>query len=78
MNITRLANYLSHFDPSEPLLLGEKYGYGLSQVYGYDYVTGGGGMVLSREGLRQLVVSGESSWDMLVCVELGLGCMNAS
>ncbi len=35
---------------------GERYGYGLSEAYGYEYITGGGGMVLSREGLRQLVV----------------------
>ena len=57
MNVTRLARLLSRYDADEALLLGEKYAYGLSQPYGYEFITGGGGMVLSRAGLRALVES---------------------
>jgi hypothetical protein len=35
---------------------GEKYGYGLTQPYGYSFITGGGGMILSRGGLDSLIV----------------------
>ena len=41
-SLPRLQALLSCYDPSEPLCLGERYGYGLSQG-GYSYITGGGG-----------------------------------
>ncbi|CAG09004.1 unnamed protein product [Tetraodon nigroviridis] len=40
--LIRLRALLSCYDPSEPVCLGERYGYGLSQG-GYSYITGGGG-----------------------------------
>lgn len=43
-SIPRLRVLLSCYDPSEPVCLGERYGYGLSQG-GYSYITGGGGWV---------------------------------
>lgn len=41
-SLPRLQVLLSCYDPSEPVCLGERYGYGLSQG-GYSYITGGGG-----------------------------------
>ena len=34
--------------------LGERYGYGLDTEYGYDYLTGGGGMVFSKALVTKL------------------------
>ncbi|XP_078786005.1 beta 3-glucosyltransferase a isoform X3 [Oryzias latipes] len=42
ISLPRLQALLSCYDPSEPVSLGERYGYGLSQG-GYSYITGGGG-----------------------------------
>lgn len=47
-SLPRLQVLLSCYNPSEPVCLGERYGYGLSQG-GYSYITGGGGWV-SRLG----------------------------
>ena len=41
-SIPRLQVLLSCYNPTEPVCLGERYGYGLSQG-GYSYITGGGG-----------------------------------
>lgn len=48
-SLPRLRALLSCYDPSEPVCLGERYGYGLSQG-GYSYITGGGGWVLHARG----------------------------
>ncbi|TRY66000.1 hypothetical protein DNTS_003780 [Danionella cerebrum] len=57
ISLPRLQTLLSCYESSEPLYLGERYGYGLGQG-GYSYITGGGGMVFSREAVVQLLVSG--------------------
>ncbi|TKC34608.1 hypothetical protein EI555_012246, partial [Monodon monoceros] len=54
--LIRLQHLLSCYDASEPVFLGERYGYGLG-TGGYSYVTGGGGMVFSREAIRRLLAS---------------------
>ncbi|KAM5289066.1 beta-1,3-glucosyltransferase [Ctenodactylus gundi] len=56
ISISRLQRLLSCYDSSEPVFLGERYGYGLG-TGGYSYVTGGGGMVFSREAIRRLLAS---------------------
>ncbi|KAK3531160.1 hypothetical protein QTP70_013256 [Hemibagrus guttatus] len=56
-SLPRLQALLSCYDPTEPVFLGERYGYGLGQG-GYSYITGGGGMVFSREAVLRLLVSG--------------------
>ncbi|XP_048197510.1 beta-1,3-glucosyltransferase isoform X1 [Perognathus longimembris pacificus] len=56
ISISRLRHLLSCYDSSEPVFLGERYGYGLG-TGGYSYVTGGGGMVFSREAIRRLLAS---------------------
>ncbi|XP_074072197.1 beta-1,3-glucosyltransferase isoform X1 [Macrotis lagotis] len=56
ISISRLRNLLSCYESSEPVFLGERYGYGLG-TGGYSYITGGGGMVFSREAVRRLLSS---------------------
>lgn len=48
-SLPRLQELLSCYNPSEPVCLGERYGYGLSQG-GYSYITGGGGWVSHAHG----------------------------
>ncbi|XP_058293687.1 beta-1,3-glucosyltransferase isoform X4 [Hylobates moloch] len=56
ISISRLQHLLSCYDSGEPVFLGERYGYGLG-TGGYSYITGGGGMVFSREAIRRLLAS---------------------
>jgi len=53
--LPRLKAVLNSYDSAEPLYVGERYGYGRLGVSegGYDYVTMGGGVALSREGLKR-------------------------
>ncbi|KAM9469491.1 beta 3-glucosyltransferase a isoform 1-T2 [Clarias gariepinus] len=57
ISLPRLQALLSCYDPTDPVLLGERYGYGLGQG-GYSYITGGGGMVFSRQAVLRLLASG--------------------
>lgn len=61
ISIPRLQRLLSCYDPSEAIFLGERYGYGLS-TGGYSYITGGGGIVFSREAVKRLLHSGCSCY----------------
>ncbi|XP_069495846.1 beta-1,3-glucosyltransferase [Ambystoma mexicanum] len=56
ISISRLQRLLSCYDANEAVFLGERYGYGLG-TGGYSYVTGGGGMVFSREAVQKLLAS---------------------
>ncbi|XP_058132973.1 beta-1,3-glucosyltransferase isoform X2 [Dasypus novemcinctus] len=56
ISISRLQHLLSCYNSREPVILGERYGYGLG-TGGYSYITGGGGMVFSREAIRKLLAS---------------------
>jgi UDP-glucose:O-linked fucose beta-1,3-glucosyltransferase len=54
-----LANQLSCFKDEEDVYLGERYGYQLHTEDGYNYVTGGGGVVLNRNVLVKLITGCE-------------------
>ncbi|XP_078361021.1 beta-1,3-glucosyltransferase-like [Oculina patagonica] len=63
MSVPRLQKLLACYDPKEVTLLGERYGYGLTGGYGYEYITGGGSMILSRAGIDALLKSGCKCWE---------------
>ncbi|XP_046840897.1 beta-1,3-glucosyltransferase-like isoform X2 [Xenia sp. Carnegie-2017] len=48
MSVSRLRRLLACYNSKEKILLGERYGYGCNAGRGYEYITGGGGMVLSK------------------------------
>ncbi|TKS80778.1 Beta-1,3-glucosyltransferase [Collichthys lucidus] len=77
ISLPRLQDLLSCYNPSEPVCLGERYGYGLSQG-GYSYITGGGGMVFSREAVVRLLDSGCKCYSNDAPDDMVLGmCLNA-
>ncbi|CAI2355409.1 unnamed protein product [Caenorhabditis sp. 36 PRJEB53466] len=57
MSWKRLKNVLEAFDPKDSIIIGERYGFGLSVngQTGYDYPTGGSGMIFSRSAVRYLL-----------------------
>nr|CAH0102695.1 unnamed protein product [Daphnia galeata] len=52
IGVRKLQEFLTCHDSSQPLLIGQRYGYASGHNYGYDYITGGGGMVLSRPAVQ--------------------------
>lgn len=77
ISLPRLQALLSCYDSSEPVCLGERYGYGLGQG-GYSYITGGGGMVFSREAVVQLLASGCKCYSNDAPDDMVLGmCLNS-
>ncbi|KAG7257945.1 hypothetical protein CRUP_026799 [Coryphaenoides rupestris] len=75
--LIRLRALLGCYDASEAVCLGERYGYGLSQG-GYSYITGGGGMVFSREAVLRLLQSGCKCYSDDAPDDMVLGmCFNA-
>lgn len=55
--MNRLQNLLSCYDVHTPLVLGERYGFNVHHPQGYNYITGGGGIVFSRALLEKLALS---------------------
>ncbi|KAJ8044213.1 Beta-1,3-glucosyltransferase [Holothuria leucospilota] len=58
LSVSRLMKLLSCYDPTEEIFLGERYGYGHGRMFGYDYITGGGGMVFSRQAVSSFIKKG--------------------
>nr|CAD7427739.1 unnamed protein product [Timema monikensis] len=59
LSVARLQQLLSCFNSSRPVAVGERYGYNVQRSsQGYNYITGGGGMVFSLVLVRKLVDSG--------------------
>ncbi|WKY13871.1 hypothetical protein Q1695_004594 [Nippostrongylus brasiliensis] len=61
----RLLRLLSCYDNSEKVIIGERYGYGFSTSgnTGYDYPTGGAGMVFSPSAARAIATNCECPAD---------------
>uniref|UniRef100_A0AAY4E359 Fringe-like glycosyltransferase domain-containing protein n=1 Tax=Denticeps clupeoides TaxID=299321 RepID=A0AAY4E359_9TELE len=77
ISLPRLQALLGCYDPKEPVCLGERYGYGLSQG-GYSYITGGGGMVFSHEAVLRILRSGCKCYSNDAPDDMVLGmCLNA-
>ncbi|XP_070572833.1 beta-1,3-glucosyltransferase-like [Ptychodera flava] len=59
LSVSRLQRVLSCYDPETPVYLGERYGFGHTKHgWGYDYITGGGGMVFSRSAVQEMISNG--------------------
>ena len=54
----RLLKLLTCYNPENTLALGERYGYRTTKIHGYDYLTGGSGVVLSTPLVQQIVRPG--------------------
>ncbi|CAL1528770.1 unnamed protein product, partial [Lymnaea stagnalis] len=54
INLDRLLLLLACYNHRQPVALGERYGYAVARGGGYDYITGGGGMVFSQPAVRLL------------------------
>jgi UDP-glucose:O-linked fucose beta-1,3-glucosyltransferase len=64
VNFVELRRILANYDPSVPLLIGDRYAYGHGMGRGYDYlVTGGAGTVLSSQALQMIVEKREVDGD---------------
>ncbi|KAJ8967510.1 hypothetical protein NQ314_002825 [Rhamnusium bicolor] len=57
-SVHRMQQLLTCYDASEEVALGERYGYNVLSPRGYNYITGGGGMVFSRPLLDKLIQKG--------------------
>lgn len=56
MSFPRLQRMLACYDPSEVIIMGERYGYAVNiNNNGYAYPTGGGGMILSRGAVHEII-----------------------
>jgi UDP-glucose:O-linked fucose beta-1,3-glucosyltransferase len=52
----RLSQLLACYaDPADPVILGQRYGYGAGTGSGYNYITGGGGKIMNREAALKIV-----------------------
>ncbi|KAJ4439586.1 hypothetical protein ANN_07713, partial [Periplaneta americana] len=58
LSVARLQQLLSCFDSSKTVAIGERYGYNVQQApQGYNYITGGGGMVFSIAAVHRIATS---------------------
>ncbi|KAL3269192.1 hypothetical protein HHI36_008275 [Cryptolaemus montrouzieri] len=57
LSVSRLLQVLSCYDSKDDVALGERYGYEVYNSLGFNYITGGGGMALSRALVGKLVKS---------------------
>lgn len=54
-SVSTLLTYLKRFDANADVYLGERYGYQLLSSTGFNYITGGGGIVFSLSVIEKIV-----------------------
>ncbi|XP_015179212.1 PREDICTED: beta-1,3-glucosyltransferase isoform X2 [Polistes dominula] len=54
-SVARLMSLLKNYFPKHSIAIGERYGYHVSEPYGYDYLTGGAGIILSTPLIYQIL-----------------------
>lgn len=54
-SVSTLLGYLKRFDANADIYLGERYGFQLFSPNGFNYITGGGGIVFSVSVIEKLV-----------------------
>ncbi|QQP56170.1 Beta 1_3galactosyltransferaselike [Caligus rogercresseyi] len=60
LSVHKIGEILSCYDPSRLISLGQRYGFRVATgEYGYDYITGGGGMIFSRAATLKMFSSPE-------------------
>ncbi|XP_031828929.1 beta-1,3-glucosyltransferase isoform X2 [Nomia melanderi] len=58
-SIARLMRLLTCYNPNTPLAIGERYGFRVwDRSHGYEYLTGGAGLVLSKPLVHEMVQAG--------------------
>ena len=56
LSVHKLLEFLKCYNPEESLAIGQRYGFRVAEgKFGYDYITGGGGMVFSSEMVAQMM-----------------------
>ena len=56
MSVQKMLEFLKCYKPEEPLAIGQRYGFRVAEgKYGYDYITGGGGMVFSHKMVQEML-----------------------
>ena len=58
LGVSRLVQLISCYSSDPVLMLGQRYGYMAATGQGYNYPTGGAGMVFSREAVKKLLDAG--------------------
>ncbi|XP_031351998.1 beta-1,3-glucosyltransferase [Photinus pyralis] len=57
LSVARIQKFLSCYNDSEQIVLGERYGFNVYNEDGYNYITGGGGIIFSRGSMQNVVNS---------------------
>lgn len=73
LSFQRLSKLLSCYNSTDDVVIGEKYGYSISDSFGYNYPTGGSGIIFSKPSLEKLIThcqcpSIDSPDDMIIGV----------
>ncbi|XP_074031248.1 beta-1,3-glucosyltransferase isoform X2 [Leptinotarsa decemlineata] len=55
LGINALQKVLSCYDYNKKMAIGERYGYEMREPFGYNYITGGAGMVFSKPLLLEII-----------------------
>jgi len=61
LSVAKIAKLLNCYDPKNPVVIGQRYGYKVNTgLRGYDYPAGGAGMLFSRTAVAKIINGGEA------------------